>query len=126
VRLLLDTHTFLWALGGVARLSRKTAALIRNPAHEVYLSAASLWEIGIKKACGKLTAPDHLAAAAAERGIVGLPITLAHAEVAGALPGHHRDPFDRMLVAQAQVEKLCIVTDDRRIALYDVQTVRAR
>jgi PIN domain nuclease of toxin-antitoxin system len=84
------------------------------------VSAATAWEIEIKRALGKLDAPDDLADALAAGGYRPLPVSILHATIAGRLPPHHRDPFDRMLVAQAKLEGLTIVTGDRRIAGYDV------
>lgn len=120
MRLLLDTHVALWALGEPDRLSDEVASLVADPAHEVYVSAVTVWEVEIKRAIGKLTAPDDFATEVIERGFDGLPIDLAHASAAGRLPLLHADPFDRMLVAQAMVEGLTLVSDDRNVAAYDV------
>ena len=116
MRLLLDTHAFLWWLEGDRRMSRKARALIADDDNEVFLSAASVWEITTKARLGKL--PRALAVAAdvpaamASQGFAPLSITTAHAQRAGSLPGPHRDPFDRMLVAQADLEGLPIVSMD--------------
>lgn len=126
MRLLLDTHVFLWWLADARELGPKARRAIADPGNEVLLSAASIWEIGIKKALGKLRAPERLDRIAEESGFVGLPITLAHAEVAAALPPHHRDPFDRMLVAQAQIENVTIVTHDPQLSLYKARIVAAK
>lgn len=125
MRLLLDTHVFLWWLADARELGPKARRAIADPGNEVLLSAASIWEIGIKKALGKLRAPERLDRIAEESGFVGLPITLAHAEAAAALPPHHRDPFDRMLVAQAQIENVTIVTQDPQLSLYKTRIVAA-
>ena len=125
-RLLLDTHVLLWWLGDDPALGPAARALIADGDNEVYVSAASTWEIGIKKALGKLEAPDHIAELLAEERLLPLPITLAHGEAAGRLPEHHRDPFGRMLVAQAAAEGLIILTADSNIARYGVETIPAQ
>ena len=125
MRVLLDTHVLLWALMGDDRLAVTTVDLIEDPANEVRASAASAWEIAIKQAVGRLDAPADLAAAIDATGFAPLAITVDHALRAGDLPPHHRDPFDRMLVAQAQAEGLTIVTRDEQIGRYDVATVPA-
>lgn len=125
MRLLLDTHTFLWWLSDWGRIPAATREAIADPASEVFVSAVSGWEIGIRKARGRLVAPDKLAAVVEEKRLKHLPFTFDHAERAAALPPHHRDPFDRMLVAQAQAEGLILVTRDSRLALYEVSTMSA-
>jgi PIN domain nuclease of toxin-antitoxin system len=125
VRLLLDTHVLIWALSLDERLVAAIADLLEDPANEVHVSAASAWEVAIKRALGQLQAPEDLAEAINSVGFGSLPITVGHALRAGGLPAHHRDPFDRMLVAQAQIEGLAIVTRDEQIARYDVATVPA-
>jgi PIN domain nuclease of toxin-antitoxin system len=120
-RLLLDTHALIWALSAPRRLPAAVAASIRDPENEVYVSAVSTWEIAIKSALGKIKA-DLAAVVRATRkaDFEELPITIAHTERLRALPDHHRDPFDRLLVAQAIDERLTIVTHDRLIAAYSV------
>ena len=86
----------------------------------LFFSAASIWEIAIKRAQGKLDAPSDLLDTMEQRGFAELPVLSCHAVIAGALPPHHRDPFDRMIVAQAQSEGLTVVSSDARIAAYDV------
>lgn len=124
-RLLLDTHTVLWALAEPERLSEPTRSAIEDARNEVFVSVVSGWEIAIKRAHGKLQAPDDIEAGIAAQGFEPLLITFHHAERAGALPPHHRDPFDRMLIAQAQAEGLTLVTRDTRIPLYGVRTMAA-
>ncbi len=125
MRLLLDTHTFLWWLSDWERISESARAAIADPDNEVLVSAVTGWEIGIKKARGRLVAPDNLAAVVEEKRFEHLSLTFAHAERAAALPPHHRDPFDRMLIAQAQAEGLVLVTRDSRMADYEVATMGA-
>lgn len=123
MRLLLDTHVVLWALRQDDALGERATAAIENPENEVLVSAASVWEIAIKKARGKLSAPDNLRSWIGASGFLELPVTFAHAEQAGALPLHHRDPFDRMLVAQAQNEGLVLLTADADIPRYGIRTM---
>ena len=124
-RLLLDTHVLLWALEDSQALSVDARQSIADTRNEVFVSAVSIWEMAIKRSLGKLRAPDNLADTVQEAGFAALPITLAHAEQAGMLPPHHRDPFDRMLVAQALAEGLVVVTDDALISKYGVRTMPA-
>jgi PIN domain nuclease of toxin-antitoxin system len=123
VSLLLDTHALLWWLDGT-RLSETITERIADPGELVVVSAASIWEASIKAALGKLEVPEALATAVVEEGFEPLPITFNHAERAGALPPHHRDPFDRMLVAQALVEGLTVVTHDPAFEPYGVDLLR--
>ena len=123
MRLLLDTHTFLWWVSDWREIAEATREAIADPGNEVFVSAVSGWEVAIKKARGRLVAPDNLSAVVEEKHFAHLPLTFAHAEGAAALPKHHRDPFDRMLIAQAQVEDLVLVTREERISLYDVRTM---
>jgi PIN domain nuclease of toxin-antitoxin system len=117
VRLLLDTHVVLWWRQANARLGAEAVGAIRR-ADVVYVSAASVWEVAIKRALGKVRLPGRFTDGVAESGFLPLPIGMAHAEAAGALPPHHTDPFDRMLVAQARLEHLTVVTHDRAFAPY--------
>lgn len=118
--LLLDAHILLWWLSDDPRLPKPLRERLCAQDVACFVSAATLWEIGIKRALGKLEAPASLAPAMAEEGFHGLPISLAHSECAACLPPHHRDPFDRMLVAQAQLEGLTIATVDQRLRRYDI------
>ena len=122
-RLLLDTHVFLWWLADSPNLAEPAAEAIGDARNDVFVSAATGWEIAIKRAAGKLQAPDNLDAFVEESGFLPLPITFFHGEQAGALPMHHKDPFDRMLIAQAQAEGLVIVTKDPWMARYGVRTL---
>lgn len=125
VRLLLDTHVFLWWLSGDSSLGEKARQAIADGSNQVYVSAATSWEISIKKALGKLEAPDDIDAIVETERFQKLPITLYHGQLAGRLPALHRDPFDRMLIAQAQAEGLILVTNDVNIIQYDVRTLVA-
>ena len=124
-RLLLDTHVFLWWLADAPELVDQARKAIADQRNEVFVSAATGWEIGIKRANGKLQAPANLDAMVEDAGFAPLPLTYFHGEQAGALPMHHNDPFDRMLIAQAQAEGLVIVTRDPRIPRYGVRTLSA-
>ena len=123
---LLDTHVLLWWMDDAPRLQRHVRDLIGNPDHDIAVSAASIWEAAIKRAIGKLRFETPALLQALHRGHVRvLPITAEHALAAGDLPRHHEDPFDRMLIAQAVVEGLSIVTHDRRLQQYGVGIVDA-
>jgi PIN domain nuclease of toxin-antitoxin system len=119
VRLLLDTHALLWWLADDGLTDRARDA-VADQANLVMVSAVSVWEISIKKALGKLTAPDDLEQQMDDGGFAPLPITIRHGIAAGELPRHHDDPFDRMLIAQAAAEGLTVVTHNKRFADYDV------
>ena len=127
MRLLLDTCTFLWVLRGGVELQPRPAALFRSPENEVYLSAASAWEIAIKYAAGRLPLPRHpdrlIAAERDARGILPLPIDEESALHVSRLPDLHRDPFDRILVAQAIVHGLTILTPDPLVSQYPARTM---
>jgi PIN domain nuclease of toxin-antitoxin system len=118
--LLLDTHALLWSLGDEQRLSTAARDVLSAGVLPAHVSAASIWEISIKRASGKLQAPDDLLEQIVESRFTELRITFEHAAVAGALPQHHGDPFDRMIVAQALSEGFTVITRDERIAAYDV------
>lgn len=123
MRLLLDTHVLIWWDEG-AKISAKAGQAIRE-AEQVYVSAASAWEIAIKASLGRLSTARRVADAAAESGFEELPVRLAHAEAVLALPWHHRDPFDRMLVAQALAEGLTVVTRDPMFRRYGLRVLKA-
>ena len=130
MRLLLDTHEWLWMHTAPERLSRGARMLIEDPANELVLSLVSCWEIAIKYALGKLPLPsapgEFVALALGIEPVELLPITLPHALRVATLPHHHRDPFDRLLVAQALIEGIPIVTADLRLAAYGIETIPAR
>ena len=124
-RYLLDTHVFLWPVMGDRRLSWETSRIIGDSANQIYLSIVSIWEISIKQGLYKLPPlPDDPEALISDGELLPLHIEINHAQRAGLLPLHHRDPFDRMLVAQAQIEDLILITGDPDIPKYDVTTLR--
>jgi len=129
VRVLLDTQAWLWMLAAPERLAPATRKLLTRSDNELLLSAASAWEIGIKHGLGKLRLPDAPERAVPElmarTGVVPLPVLHRHALRVATLPPKHRDPFDRLLVAQAQIEDLPILTPDRSLRLYDVKVIDA-
>lgn len=118
MRLLIDTHIFLWAMSGDKQLTKNAEAIMLG-AEAVFVSAASIWEIGIKSGIGKLDADvNELVARMEEAGFRELPVTVAHAAAVRDLPDIHRDPFDRLLVAQAITEPLRLLTDDDTVGRY--------
>jgi len=129
MRVLLDTHVWLWMWGEPERLRNEARTIVEDPATELNVSAVSAWEIAAKHAAGRLRLPSSPEAWLTDprhrRDMTELPITFEHAIRAGALPNHHRDPFDRMLVAQAQVERLVLLSADRKMAAYEVEAIRA-
>ena len=124
-RLLLDTHTLLWAIEDNPGLNADARSAIVDPLNDVFVSAASVCEIAIKRSLGRLEAPDNLGEEVSKAGFIELAVTIRHGELAARLPPHHGDPFDRMLVAQAQAEGLVLVTRDRVLAQYAVNTLTA-
>ena len=124
MRLLLDTQAFLWWVGDDPRLGPSARSLISDPGNDVFVSSATAWEISIKHAKGKLPYVDT-PAVIEKSEFEPLAIDVEHAVTAGALPPHHRDPFDRVLIAQAQHEALVVVTADSAFAAYGVGVTRA-
>jgi len=125
MRLLLDTHVVLWWMFGLPRLGPAAQAAIADPTAEVRVSGISAGEIAIKQSLGRLEAPDDFVARLTEDGFSELPLTTAHGLALAELPLHHRDPFDRLLVAQARVEGLTLVTADRAMSAYEVPILPA-
>jgi PIN domain nuclease of toxin-antitoxin system len=123
--LLLDTHAFLWWLDDPGLLSAAARKAIGDGKNTVYISAAVIWEISIKRALGKLDAPEDLVEAMAANRFLPLPVTIPHALAVQTLPDHHRDPFDRLLVAQARHEGFRLVTRDSNIPRYGVPCIVA-
>lgn len=122
MNLLLDTHALLWWLADMD-LTAPAVGAISDPGNVVMVSAISVWEIGIKRSLGKLDAPDGLIEAIVDSGFEPLPVEFSHARAAGDLPPHHRDPFDRMLIAQATTEGLVVVTRDVAFDDYEVEVL---
>ena len=120
MKFLLDTHVLLWWLCDHKALSAKAFVAIKEGKNAIFVSAVTAWEISIKRALGKLKAPDELEEVLESNSFQQLPISIRHGLVAGNLPRHHDDPFDRMLIAQAQTEQLTIITHDIRIEQYGV------
>jgi len=129
MKILLDTQCWLWMVASPERLSDRARSLIEASDNELYLSAASAWEIAIKHSLGKLRLPEPPARYVPSRldvlRTLALPIEHDHALHVATLPAHHRDPFDRLLIAQAQLEDLPILTADPLFARYDVTTITA-
>ncbi len=122
MRLLLDTHVLLWATAQPERLTEPLRHALALPGNTVFVSAASVWEIAIKRALGRIVFPlEDLDTILTRAGFEELPIASAHAIAAGGLPRHHADPFDRMLIAQARVEDLTLASEDSAFGAYDVR-----
>ena len=121
MRLLLDSHVVLWWDKDLSRLPRSQRTAIEDQDNEVFVSSVSAWELGIKRFAGKLALADSVQEIAERFGFSELPITMGHGELAASLPLHHKDPFDRMLVAQAILEGMVLVTVDARLGDYPVK-----
>jgi len=124
MNVLLDTHILIWALENNPALSEKTRSAITTGGNMVFVSSASVWEISIKKSMGKLKVPDNLLEELVSHRFSLLNISAEHAQLAGELPLFHKDPFDRMLVAQAKIEKLTLISCDPLIARYKVKLLK--
>lgn len=125
-RILLDTQALLWWLQDAHELGENARQIIQQPRNQVVVSAASLWEISIKQAKGLLSVEEDLEGLVTDEGFLALPIALFHAQQAGRLPLIHKDPFDRMLIAQAQAEGCELLTSDGIIPRYGIRVVDAR
>jgi PIN domain nuclease of toxin-antitoxin system len=127
MRILLDTHIFLWWITDNPTLSKRARECIGNSQNEIYLSAASCWEMAIKAGLGRLKLPENMEKFISEQLTVnrflGLPIQLEHAITVRDLPSLHKDPFDRILAVQAKIENLTLVTNDSNLARYDIQII---
>jgi len=123
VKVLLDTHMVLWWLADDRRLSARAQQVIADPGNTVIVSAATAWEVALKQALGKLRMQDDFERAVEEQGFDLLPVSFAHAAELRQLPSIHRDPFDRMLVAQARVEQLHLLTVDAQILKYPANVI---
>jgi PIN domain nuclease of toxin-antitoxin system len=125
LRLLLDTHTLLWTLVEPTRLSAQATAAIAAAESEVFVSIVSPWEMAIAKARGRMNPPDDLATRLAQSRFELMPVQLRHIRAIESMPRHHRDPFDRMLIAQSQVDGLTLVSADRKMRQYPVSLLPA-
>jgi PIN domain nuclease of toxin-antitoxin system len=129
MKLLMDTHCWLWSLAEPERLSPLVRQAFSSRHNDVYVSAATGWEIAIKHALGKLELPappdEYVTSRLAMQAVKPLPIEMSHALRAGVLPPHHKDPFDRLLVAQAQIDGLLLVTADEQLRSYEVEILWA-
>ena len=126
MKLLVDTHAFLWFVAGDSKLSGAARRALEAADAELHLSAASVWEMAIKSGLGRLTLPapvTQYVADKAKAGLQVLPVEWVHAAAVERLPFHHRDPFDRLLIAQAQIERLPVVTRDRVFRRYGVTVI---
>jgi len=123
VRLLIDTHILLWADERPRRIAPALRTAMRDETNEIVVSAATIWEIAIKRAVGKLRFDRPIVAAVLALGFEILPVAGAHAEHAGSLPRHHNDPFDRLIIAQAYLERMVLGTQDRRMRPYAIVTL---
>lgn len=127
MRILLDTHAFLWWVTDDEQLSRRARRLLGDGKNEVFFSAASAWEISMKSSLGRVALPDdaerYVPKQLEQNAFEVLPVRLQHALRVGALPGIHRDPFDRLLIAQALIEDLTLLSRDRHLASYSVRVV---
>ena len=126
MKILLDTYLLLWWLGNAPGLSEPARAIISEPENTVFVSAVSLWEIWLKESLGKLRLPVDFEARMAAEPFESLPLSATHARQVALLPWHHRDPFDRMLIAQAEFEKLILLTTDEALAAYGAMVHLAR
>lgn len=123
MKILLDTHCWLWMQVSPDRISAQVQEVLTDPENELFLSAASSWEIAIKWALGKLPLPtppmEYVPRGLERQGVTGLPVQHRHALHTATLPQHHRDPFDRLLIAQAQLEQLTLLTADEKLGSYE-------
>ncbi|MBF0266097.1 MAG: type II toxin-antitoxin system VapC family toxin [Gammaproteobacteria bacterium] len=124
-KILIDTHVFLWWISDNKNLGENARKYISNPQNRIYLSSVSSWEISIKKNKGLLEAPDDIASIVNEEGFEELPISIFHGELAGKLESIHKDPFDRMMIAQAKAEAMELLTDDLYIKKYSISIIDA-
>ena len=121
MRFLVDTHALLWALGEPSALSPAARDAIANPSNLIVVSSASLWECAIKASIGELDLPEDFFDSVPEAGYEVMPIRISHLNIYRTLPMHHRDPFDRMLVAQARAEAMTLISRDPEVAKYDIE-----
>lgn len=119
-RFLLDTHIFIWWMDSNKRLSKEVAVILSNPQNHIFVSVGSVWEIIIKKAARKLKVPKDIEGGIHASGFNLLPIEMAHVLRIDQLPHYHKDPFDRLLIAQAKEEQCVLITDDPKIKKYNI------
>jgi len=122
-RVLLDTHVVLWWLANDSRLSRHAHDIVADLSNTIFVSAATVWEVAIKQELGRLEVDGDFIGAVNDQGFVPLPIEFSHASETRSLPAIHRDPFDRMLIAQARVEQLHLLSGDSMILRYPVNSI---
>jgi PIN domain nuclease of toxin-antitoxin system len=122
---LLDSHVLLWWLSDPERLSEEALDVLKSRESVVFVSAASVWELAIKRRLGRLDFPSNLTEVIADASLHPMPVQLGHALATADLPLHHRDPFDRLLVAQARLGQLTLITHDLQLEAYDVQLLHA-
>lgn len=123
--ILLDTHVLLWWLAEPERLARPTRDLLEDRSRRILVSAATAWEIAIKRTLGRLDCPGNLREAIDEQGFEALAVSIEHALEVASLPLHHADPFDRLLVAQSRIEQASLVTADPRLGEYGIAVIPA-
>ena len=125
MKLLLDTHTLIWWLANNPTLSQAAKKAISNPDNLVFISAASAWEMAIKRSLGKLDAPDDLERQIKNHNFQPLPITITHGLAVEKLPHHHNDPFDRIIIAQATWESMTVITRDQKFSSYNISILKS-
>ena len=125
MKFLIDTHIFFWWCEGNPILGEKTSLLIREASNEILVSTASLWELIIEEKTGKLKLPKNILSLIETNQFAELPVTISHLETLRTLPLHHRDPFDRLLIAQSKAERIPIITKDKEFGLYDSKIIWA-
>ena len=123
MRVLLDSQVMVWWMGKPDRISRETLQIITDPRNPVYVSAASVWELGIKVANGNLTLPEKYLESLMNDGFATLDVTMRHAQVSADLPMIHSDPFDRVIIAQARSDDLVLISADRHIRRYNIKVI---
>lgn len=125
MRYLLDTHVFLWSVADASRIALPVRKIIESPDNVIFVSLISLWELRIKESLGKVTLPKNFYRSLESAGFELLALNLEHIQALGDLPPHHRDPFDRMLIVQAQCEQMTLITRDEEIQKYDLSLLKA-
>jgi PIN domain nuclease of toxin-antitoxin system len=124
-KFLIDTHILIWWLEGSSQLSSEVREIMRNGSNAIHLSSGAIWEMSIKQALGRLDVPHDLEQVLRQESIEVLPINASHALAVATLPSHHRDPFDRIQIAQAQLEDMTLISHDGEFGHYDVKLIKA-